>query len=172
VVSETSIKTTGTDQLEPFDEFFRREYRPVLAIAFALTGRRAEAEELTMETFEAALRHWDSATMSQPGAWVRRVVSNKAVSRFRRTAVEARALARLANDRSQGGFELADEESMDLWNAVRRLPARQAQVVVLFYVGGCSRSEVAELLDIKDETVKTHLERGWERLRKELETGR
>jgi predicted RNA polymerase sigma factor len=47
---------------EPFDVFFRREYRPVLALAIVLCRNRAVAEELTMEAFEAALREWPKAS--------------------------------------------------------------------------------------------------------------
>ena len=46
-----------------------------------------------------------------------------------------------------------------LWQAVRELPERQAQVVVLHYVDDRLVAEIAELLDCSEGTVKTHLHR-------------
>ena len=152
---------------DSFAEFFRREYRQVVGLAYVLCGSRWAAEELTMEAFEAALKDWDRvSSFDAPGAWVRRVVSNASVSRFRRLRAERRARSRLENlDRLEPLVRTPDTE---LWEAVRRLPNRQAQVVALFYVDGYQRKEIAEILGISDESVKTHLDRARKRLSEEL----
>lgn len=149
-----------------FEDFFRREYRPVLGLALVLSGSHGAAEELAMDAFEKALRDWHRVgRLDAPGAWVRRVVSNSSVSRFRRLSAEARAKLRLAG----GGEPVLDgTQGVDVWEAVRRLPRRQAQVVALFYVEGYGRAEVARALGISEESVKTHLERARRQLEKEL----
>jgi DNA-directed RNA polymerase specialized sigma24 family protein len=139
---------------EPFEAFFRREYQPVLGLAFVLCGSHAVAEELTMDAFES------------PGAWVRKVVSNSSVSRFRRVSAEARARLRLMG--GVGPSALDGSGDVEVWEAVRRLSRRQAQVVALFYVEGFSRAEVARILGLSEESVKTHLERARRQLEKEL----
>jgi RNA polymerase sigma-70 factor (ECF subfamily) len=151
---------------EPFEAFFRREYRQVLGLALVLSGSHAVAEELAMDAFEKALRDWHRVRrLEAPGAWVRRVVSNSSVSRFRRLSAEARAKLRL----SGSGEPVLDGSGDDgVWEAVRRLPRRQAQVVALFYVEGYGRAEVAHALGISEESVKTHLERARRQLEKEL----
>jgi RNA polymerase sigma-70 factor, ECF subfamily len=145
--------------VESFDAFFRREYRDVLGLAVVLTRNRAVAEELTQEAFLATFRHWERvAPLDSPGAWVRRVVSNRSVSTFRRSAAEARALLRLNSYASRStATELGD--GMEVWREVRRLPRRQAQVVALTYFADLPRREVAEIVGCSEETVKTHLER-------------
>lgn len=155
---------------EPFEGFFRREYRSVLGLALVLCGNRAVAEELTMDGFEAALRHWQTvSTLDSPGAWVRKVVSNASVSRYRRLAAEARARLRLSGEGGEVVVDLAGNAFV--WEAVRRLPRRQAQSVALFYVGGYSRLEIAQMLGISEESVKTHLDRARRRLGQELGDG-
>ncbi|MGH8928798.1 MAG: RNA polymerase sigma factor [Acidimicrobiia bacterium] len=152
---------------EPFESFFRREYRPVLGLAFVLCGDRWVAEELTMEAFEAALRNWASVSgIESPGGWVRTVVANASVSRFRRMAAETRARIRLS--RKSEGVVLDETRNAEVWEAVRHLPKRQAQTVALFYLEGYSRREIAASLGISEESVKTHLERARRRLEKEL----
>ncbi len=82
--------------IEPFDVFYRRELRPVVGLAYVLTGRRSAAEDLAQEAFVAAYRRWrDIGGYDDPGAWVRAVAMNHARSRVRRRATEARALVRL-----------------------------------------------------------------------------
>ena len=53
--------------------------------------------------------------------------------------------------------------------ALRRLPRRQREVVVLRYMVGLSETQVAETLDISHGTVKTHLRRGIAGLRKNMD---
>ena len=144
---------------DDLDDLYRREYRAVLGLAYALSGNRGAAEELTQEAFLEAHRAWDRISgYDDPGAWVRRVVANRAVSHVRRRVVESRALARLAGRRTQDA-ELAPEDA-EFWAAVRRLPERQAQAVALHYLEDRSVADIAGILDISPDTVKVHLHRG------------
>jgi RNA polymerase sigma-70 factor (ECF subfamily) len=150
-----------------FEGFFRREYRQVLGLAFVLSGSRWVAEELTMEAFEAAMADWPRVSqLDSPGAWVRKVVSNASASRFRRQAAERRAKARMTGDARL--WQLDGLGDPGVWESVRDLPRRQAQVVALFYEDGYQPREIAQVLGISEESVKTHLERGRSRLREVL----
>lgn len=149
-----------------FDELFRSEYRQVLGLAYVLTGNWSAAEELTMDGFATALKNWNQVSiLNSPGAWVRKVVSNAAVSRFRRMGAESGARSRLPDPPEHFASPV---ERSEVWDAVRRLPKRQAQSIALFYVAGYSRKEIAAMLGVSEESIKTHLVRGRQRLEKEL----
>jgi RNA polymerase sigma-70 factor (sigma-E family) len=153
---------------ERFDEFFLREYPRVLAVATALSGNRWAAEDLTQEAFLAAHSDWDRLSRyEQPSAWVRRVVANKAVSTFRRRQAEARALTRwwLLERTEVPDLSRFDP---DFWRAVRSLPKRQAQVIVLYYLEDLAVEDVANILDVSTGTVKRHLYRGRETLARSM----
>jgi RNA polymerase sigma factor (sigma-70 family) len=153
---------------ESFESFYRREFREVVGLAYALSGSRLGAEDLAQEAFIAAHQRWDRiGQYDKPGAWVRRVVANKAVSGFRRKAAEAKALARLAGQRRQPLPEMEPEDE-DFWRTVRRLPNRQAQAIALFYVEDRSVIEIADILDCSPSTAKVHLFRGRQALAKKL----
>ena len=148
----------GTDS---FDGFFRSEYRPVLGLAIALCGDRWAAEDLTQEAFAAAERRWsDVGELEAPGSWVRRVVANKSVSRWRRQVAEATAWRRMPDRGHPGTDPHLSAEAEELWAAVRKLPKRQCQVLAMTYLDGLSTSEVGEILGCSAPTVKTHLQRG------------
>lgn len=144
---------------EEFTDFYRREYASVVRVAFALTGRRELAEELAQDAFLAAQSRWDRiCAYDNPEAWVRRVVTNRCVSAFRKTSNEVFALARLGRRRLVP--VALPEPDAEVWAAVRRLSKRQAQVLALTYVEDRSPAQVAELLGCSEETVRTHLRRG------------
>jgi RNA polymerase sigma-70 factor (ECF subfamily) len=142
-----------------FEEFYRSEYAAVVRVAAGLTGRVDVAEELAQEAFLAAERHWQQVGVySNPGAWVRRVVVNHALSALRRRAVEARLLARIRAERTTT-VALA-EPAEELWREVRRLPRRQAQVLALVFLEDRAVDDVATILGCDSGTVRTHLRRG------------
>ncbi len=156
---------------EDFAILMQDQWAPVLAVSVALVGRGGAAEELTQEAFFAAHRQWDHVGgLDRPGAWVRRVVINRSLSHLRRRRVELRVMGAL------GRMPRHDEAPIDgatpdeaLWDEVRRLPARQAQCVVLRHVDGMDAAEIAELLGCSAATVRVHLHRGLHTLRARLE---
>jgi RNA polymerase sigma-70 factor (sigma-E family) len=157
--------------VESFDEFYRRERSSVVGLAFVLSGSRVAADDLTQEAFVAAYRRWDVVgAYRDPAAWVRRVVANASVSRWRRAKSEAKAVLLLGAGRQHVVPEMS-ADVLDVWDAVRALPKRQAQCIALHYKDGRSVAEIAEILDCSEGTVKTHLSRGREALSFRLEGG-
>jgi RNA polymerase sigma factor (sigma-70 family) len=151
-----------------FGEFFAREYRTVVGLAFVLCGRLDGAEDLAQDAFAAAYRDWSRiSAYDDPGAWVRRVVANRAVSLRRRRLSEARVLRRLAAQRAFADDELPFDDPA-MWNAIRSLPRRQAQVVALVYLEDRSAAQAAVVLGCGEETAKTHLRRAKAALAKRL----
>ncbi len=149
--------------VQSFDAFYRSNYRKVLSCVFGL-AEPALAEDLTQEAFLAASQHWDKVgTLDNPGAWVRRVAINRAASAYHRGWAEARAVLRLSAH-SQEVVPPLSESAEEVWRAVRSLPRRQREAIVLCLVEGYSRSEAAEMMGVGVETVKTHLERGRQEL--------
>jgi RNA polymerase sigma-70 factor (ECF subfamily) len=155
------------DRLRSFEDFYRNEYPVVLSLAVALCRSPAAGEDLTQDAFLALHRNWDRVSgYADPGAWVRRVVANRSVSRWRRLASEARVVARLHHRGQVREIVLEDRE---VWTAVRQLPRRQAQVIALTYLEDLAVNDVADILGIDEATVKTHLQRGRRTLAAQLD---
>lgn len=145
--------------LASFEQFYRSEYRPVVGLAYALSGSRIAAEDIAQDAFLAAHREWERiGRYERPGAWVRRVVANLSVSLVRTRVREAKALARL-KPRSSFMPRLPAEDE-EFWKAVRNLPARQAQAVALHYLEDRSVADISGILGCTESTVKVHLHKG------------
>lgn len=153
--------------VETFDEYYTRDYRALVGLAYVLTGSQFAAEDLAQDALVTAHKKWDSISgYDNPGAWVRRVMVNRSTSRFRKLRTETRTLTRLRAFR-QEGIE-PQERNSEVWEKVRSLPPRQAQVIALYYWDDLSISQIASVLECGTETVKTHLKRGRATLSKDL----
>jgi RNA polymerase sigma factor (sigma-70 family) len=154
-----------------FEAFYRREYAAVVALAFALCGRGGAAEDLAQEAFLSTYRHWAKvADYDRPGAYVRHLVANLAVSYGRRRAAEGRALMGLAG-RARSSVDDLEPPDAAFWRTVRSLPPRQAQCVALYYLEDRSAEEIAEILHCAVSTVRVHLHRGRLTLEERLRDG-
>jgi len=140
-----------------FDEFYRLELPGLLTLARALGGRGA-ADDIAQEAMLTTYRKWHEVErLDDPTQWVRRTCANLAVSAFRRRMVELRGLTKLAGRAQPTPVE---EPSEEFWEAVPRLPRRQAQCAALRYVYAMSGADIAETLGITEGSVKVHLARG------------
>ena len=146
--------------VEDFDSFYRREFPRMVDLAYALSGSRLAAEDLVQDAMMVAHADWDRVgRLDRPGAWVRRVVVNRAASHYQRRKAEFRALARLAPLRGTPPARL-EAEAREFWQQVRGLPKRQAQALALHYLDELSVAEIAVVLECAAGTVKVHLHRG------------
>jgi RNA polymerase sigma-70 factor (ECF subfamily) len=142
-----------------FDAFYRSEYAGALRFAYVLTGRMTVAEELTQDAFLAAYRNWDRiGSYDDPDRWLLGTLSNACASWWRRATTELRLVKRLRGERSVAPeFPERDEQVLE---AVRRLPARQREVIALVLLEDRSVADTAAILGCGEETVRTHLRRG------------
>jgi RNA polymerase sigma-70 factor (ECF subfamily) len=150
-----------------FDALYRREYKSIRALAWALTGNSWTAEDIAQEAFLRAHREWNRiSAYDEPGAWVRRVAINLATSVLRRRVREGRALLRLGGQR-QDEFVMADPDR-EFWSALRSLPRQQAAVLALHYYEDLPVADIAAVLDLAEGTVKAHLHKARANLARRL----
>jgi len=152
-----------------FEFFYEQQRRPLIALAFAVSGSRIAAEDLAQEALIAAFEAWDEIrSKDNPGTWVRRILLNKAASSYRRKLTEVRALARRPHDPGVTSFPDVTGEIDRIWTEVRRLPRRQVQVIALTHIEGLNQVEIADTLGISKESVNTHLRRARQTLARTL----
>lgn len=153
------------DSTPGFDEFFTLEFPKMVALASVLTGAPEVGRDVAQDSMVKAFRDWASvAEMDRPGAWVRRVTINAAVSWHRRNSRERRARSRVA----PGVVQPVQPPEHSFWEAVRSLPPRQRAAVVLHHLEDLPVAEVAEILGVAPGTVKASLAKGRARLEPQL----
>lgn len=174
-MSQEASKATFEKLVQPhFDRLWRLAYR--------LTGRRPEAEDLFQELLIKAFGKLDDlVTIDEPGSWLSRVMYNLFIDEQRRFA---RARMHVVEEGVlTGGLEgLAGpddpvrnneriEKLRQLDNALAKLSDEHRIIVLLHDTEGYKLTEIQELMNIPVGTVKSRLHRARARLREILTQG-
>jgi len=153
----------------PEDEVLERleGVRPdLLAVALSIVFDLDEAEDLVQVTIEIALRRSEDLRASQSLLpWLLRIETREAFRLKRRL----RRVVRLGWQQPPERASAEDTPgSLEVRDALRRLPPRIRAAVVLHHMTGLSVADCAEALGVSENTVKTQLKRGLALLREDL----
>jgi RNA polymerase sigma-70 factor (sigma-E family) len=158
------------DADEALTALFHAHYTGLLRLAIALHGDDLMAEDAVQDAFArtycrwAHLRDHDRAL-----AYLRACVANSARSGFRRLRVARRHVPpHVPHGPSAEEAVLLRDEHAVVLRALRALPARQRQVLVLRYYGELSEAAIATALGVTAGSVKKHAARGIAALGREL----
>ncbi len=158
----------GVGVAEGYDTFFRAVFPRALAVAQRVTGQRSTAEDAAIYALARAHFRWTRVSgLERPDLWVIKVAARTAIRQLRFDDRPARPSV-TANTAAAPDPAEAVALRQTLTVALRALPRRQCEVIVLHYLVGLSETEVAEVLEISHGTVKTHLRRGMAALRRSI----
>jgi RNA polymerase sigma-70 factor (ECF subfamily) len=143
-----------------FDDIYRQHVQSVFRFAMRCVSRRDLAEDLTSEAFLALYRNIDQVDESLLPGWLLTVVRNRARDHWRRQAVEQRYLESLDPP-------VADPPPLERWilDSPDLKPIHRT-CVMLRYVHGMSRTEIASTLGLTEMQVKGYLQYALQLLRK------
>ncbi|MCW2852542.1 MAG: polymerase, sigma-24 subunit, subfamily [Nocardioides sp.] len=133
-----------------------------------MTGSQQDAEDAVQSALTKACESWTRVRQADdPDAYVRRMVVNADVSRWRRSGRRELSVAEV---RDAVVADPTDAVARDdaLWRVCSRLLRRQRAAVVLRFYEDLEYAEIAAVLGITEVTVRTHLHRALAALRVEL----
>jgi RNA polymerase sigma-70 factor, ECF subfamily len=141
-----------------FGAFYGAAAMRIVRHSYALTGSLADAQDIAQEAFARAWQRWASVSQcGSPEAWVRKVATNLAASRWRRDRAARAVVRELAGE--QVTSEISPN-TVALVAGLRTLPERQRVVLVLHYLADLSVDQIAADLDCPAGSVKAWLSRG------------
>lgn len=147
-----------------FEDTYRAHIQAVFRFALSVTGRRDVAEDLASEAFLALYRNFDKIDQSLLPGWLLTVVRNRARDWWRRQVVEQRH----ASEQSRAAS--TEPPALEQWilDDPSLKPVHRA-CIMLRYVYGYSRAEIAEKTGLTELQVKGHLQYALTLLRKAYE---
>lgn len=148
-----------------FDELFRRHRDRVHRLAWRMTGRAADADEILQEAFLRAVRARDRwQPTARVATWLTRIVLNLCAN-HRRTLARGKLVLLRELPETAGGREPGDDGTRrEVGAALLGLEPELRAAVVLRCLEGWSYEEAAEALGVPVGTVKTHVHRARIRL--------
>jgi RNA polymerase sigma-70 factor, ECF subfamily len=144
-----------------FEDLYRQHVRAVFRFALSVVGTRETAEDLTSDAFLALYRNLDGIDHAQLPAWLLTVVRNRARDLWRRQAVEQRYADAAFSEPT------AHPLPMERWilDSPELKPVHRA-CLMLRYVHGMTRAEIASRTGLTESQVKGHLQYALTLLRK------
>lgn len=151
---------------------YSEQYRSLVRLAALLVRDVATAEEVVQDSFVAMHGAWRRLRDSDKAlSYLRQSVVNRARSVLRHRVVVDRNAPKPAPDMpsaEQGAISLLERSAVI--NALRTLPPRQREALVLKYYADLSEAQIATAMGISRGAVKSHTARAMTSLRVVLET--
>lgn len=151
-----------------YTEFVLARQARLRRAAFLMCGDAALAEDLLQEALIALASRWESVT--NPDAFVRRVIYRQRVSAWRRVRHEVVAGDLPERTVTDGAEERARDQ--EVHDALRTLPPRQRAALVLRYFEDLTEAQAAEVMGVRTGTVKSLSHQAVARMRQELQARR
>lgn len=172
-VSDERLTETFLDgERACFDELVRRYSGPIYAFVLRMVGRAEDADDLTQDVFVQLLKSLPGARRDLPlRPWIYVIARNKCLDHLkRRRALPFSSLVSPESDDPVTDHladyaplpeELAERADLRdlLHEAIAALPPRYRTVVALRYSTDLTFGEIAAVLDLPENTVKTHFQR-------------
>jgi RNA polymerase sigma-70 factor (sigma-E family) len=150
---------------------YTAHYRPLVRLAALLLDDVGTSEEVVQDAYVKMHGAWGRIRDPEAAVgYLRTTVVNLARSRMRRRLVAQKHAPKPMPDApsaEHGALERLERDRVT--HALRRLPARQRECLVLRYYGDLSEMQIAETMGISTGAVKSHASRGMAALRAALE---
>ncbi|HEX6940265.1 MAG TPA: sigma-70 family RNA polymerase sigma factor [Longimicrobiales bacterium] len=166
------IERVRCGDAEAYGELVRRHMRRAFSIAYRILEHREDAEDVVQEAFLTAFERFDTFERGRRfGPWLYRIVVNRALN-FRRARSVRRTEPIPADAPADSALPDGAAERAELARRLRAaaaaLPERQRTIVQLSELEGFTSAEIAEILGVSDGTVRWHLHRARQALRRAL----
>ena len=176
------IKKAAAGSADAFEQLLLKYQTPIYNLCLRMTGNPEDAADMTQEAFLKAWRSLSSFQFeSSFSTWLYRLTTNTCLDYLR--SQKRRPQCSLTVEDDDGEEQVLDvtdeaptpeeallsaEERSQLVHALSQLEASQRQIITLRVVNDLSYAEIAEILDVKEGTVKSRLARARDNLRKKL----
>jgi RNA polymerase sigma-70 factor (sigma-E family) len=170
-ISVQAPATGAWDASEIVTEIYTVHYNQLIRLAVMLVHDVQTAEEVVQDAFEAMHLAWRRLRETEKAlAYLRQAIVNKSRSVLRhRKVVEMHAPKPAPDEQSAEHAALTLIERSAVTSALRALPERQREAVVLRYYGDFSEADIAKAMGISRGAVKSHTARAMASLKSILE---
>lgn len=168
-VEGARVSAAPCQQSVPFDGWVEARGPALLRLAYTLTGNTADAEDVVQEALARALPRWGRISrVDDVDAYVRRMVVNAHTSWWRKFRRRESPVAQVRDSVAPAAGGLLPDQRAGLWAACQSLPESQRTAIVLRYYEQLEYAEIADLIGIREGSVRARVSRGLAVLRQSM----
>jgi RNA polymerase sigma-70 factor (ECF subfamily) len=153
-----------------FDQIVKFIAQDIMNIAYSYVSNYEDAKDISQEIFlklYKKLKYFKGK--SKISTWIYRVSINTCIDFLRKKKKSVSLDERIVKNKEEHS-KIEDIEKKDmneiLKKKIKHLPARQKNVIILKHLQGLKISEISKILKCSESSVKTHLCRAIDNLRK------
>lgn len=156
-----SREETGDSAEVAVSALYQASAVSMIRLAWIMLGDQPTAEDVVQEAFCELYRRWDRLAKADSALYyVRSAVLNRCRSVLRRRAVRRTEVPYDPPAISPEAVVLNGEERVELIRALRRLPRRQREALVLRFYLDLPDEEISRVMGIRQSTVRSNAHRG------------
>lgn len=160
------------------EELYETHAKTVYWAAYSVSRNSNSAKDAVQNVFLNALRHIETLeglSAEQRRAWLYRAGVNSSIDILRRNkrSIPTEDAGYAVADPAQGPEVLTEskETSNEVQKAVRALPKKYREPIMLYYFAELDYKKIAVLLQMNEGTLKSRMSRGRELIKKQLLKG-
>jgi len=159
------LKSAKKGDMEAFERLLLIYEKPIYGYIFRLVGRKEDAEDLTQETFVKIYRSITTVDLEKNfKAWIYKIATNTVYDWFKHK--KGRPELFIIDDENSN-FETIDasqpyyniEASYDIESALAKIKPVYKTVLLLLYWRDLDYKEIAEIMSLPINTIKTYIRR-------------
>ena len=144
------------DAVAVLTELYRLHALALIRLAYVMLGDRQAAEDVVQDAFAGLYRRWGQlADQAKAVPYLRASVLNGCRSAIRRQRPVMELVELDSAETSAEAVMLAGEQQRVLMRAIRRLPQRQRETLVLRFYLDEPDTEIARLMGVRESTVRS-----------------
>jgi len=168
-----AIAGTKSGRPEAYEYLVTKYLKRVISVAWGIVRNPDDAEDLAQEAFVRAYENIERFRTGDPfGPWIYRIVTNLSLDVVKhRSRVRQEALSEMEESERRDRADLparSNEIASRIDHALQSLPEMQGLVARLHLVEEFSHTEIAEMLNLNEGTVRSHLSLARRKLREQL----
>ena len=164
-VENLVIKSKAGDTAA-FGDLYELYSRDMYRFALYYTGSSSVAEDCVSEAVLIAFRKiGELQNIPAFKSWLFRILRNSCAAHFRKASREIPKEEAFSGVHS---FENEQNEKISLRKALMKLPDEERELIILHYCIGYTSKEISRMLVLNENTVRSKISRGTEKLRREL----
>ncbi|MEK5040256.1 RNA polymerase sigma factor [Sporosarcina sp. FSL K6-3457] len=163
------IRNIQAGDKEYFRHFYEAYANYAIRTAFAITRNREMAKDAVQETFIRVYRQINSYNRELPfDPWFYRILTNECLRLLKKESPLSKfEQPDLENDPALA--EQSFDHLSDLYDTIQSLDDLHRIPLILKYIKGFTEKEIADILDLNHNTVKSRLFKGRKRLKEQLD---
>lgn len=164
------IRKVHSGHKETLNVIIERYYDDIYRFCFYLTGNETDSYDITQEVFIKFIRYVNSYRYKNLKGYLLIIARNLCYDYFRHKKDEL-ALEEISEFGKEDVGIRAKEDRLLLEGALKNIPPKQREVIILKIYEGFKFREIARLLGCNISTVKSRYNLGLKNMGKELEDG-